>query len=223
MLNAEEQIEVLALVSSTKNLILSEQEKAEVTVKGAADYVTNVDVAVQEFLKRELAERFPDVRMLAEEQVNTGFVKEGKYWILDPIDGTTNLIHDMKLSAVALGYYENGEITFGAVYNPFMDELFHASLGGGAWLNGKRITVAHDRELKDAVIAFGPCPYEKEQYTEENFAVFKKLFLHSADFRRISGAGSVLYRLRARRGVSGAQPEAMGLFRRIDYPDRSGW
>lgn len=41
--------------------------------------------------------------MLAEEQVNTGFVKEGKYWILDPIDGTTNLIHDMKLSAVALG------------------------------------------------------------------------------------------------------------------------
>ena len=56
MLNAEEQIEVLALVSSTKNLILSEQEKAEVTVKGAADYVTNVDVAVQEFLKRELAD-----------------------------------------------------------------------------------------------------------------------------------------------------------------------
>ena len=120
--------------------------------------------------------------------MNTGFVKEGKYWILDPIDGTTNLIHDMKLSAVALGYYENGEITFGAVYNPFMDELFHASLGGGAWLNGKRITVAHDRELKDAVIAFGPCPYEKEQYTEENFAVFKKLFLHSADFRRTGSA-----------------------------------
>lgn len=225
MLNAEEQIEVLALVSSTKNLILSEQEKAEVTVKGAADYVTNVDVAVQEFLKRELAERFPDVRMLAEEQVNTGFMEEGKYWILDPIDGTTNLIHDMKLSAVALGYYENGEITFGAVYNPFMDELFHASLGGRAWLNGKRITVAHDRELKDAVIAFGPCPYEKEQYTEENFAVFKKLIPAFGGLppHRISGAGSVLYRLRARRGVSGAQPEAMGLFRRIDYPDRSGW
>ena len=108
MLNAEEQIEVLALVSSTKNLILSEQEKAEVTVKGAADYVTNVDVAVQEFLKRELAERFPDVRMLAEEQVNTGFMEEGKYWILDPIDGTTNLIHDMKLSAVALAGAQNG-------------------------------------------------------------------------------------------------------------------
>ena len=57
MLNAEEQIEVLALVSSTKNLILSEQEKEKVTVKGAADYVTNVVVAVQEFLKRELAEQ----------------------------------------------------------------------------------------------------------------------------------------------------------------------
>ena len=50
--------------------------------------MTNVDVAVQEFLKRELAERFPDVRMLAEEQVNTGFVKEGKYWILDPVSYT---------------------------------------------------------------------------------------------------------------------------------------
>lgn len=188
MLNAEEQIEVLALVQGTGELIRSEQQKAKVTVKGAADYVTNVDVAVQEYLKRELAKRFPEVRMLAEEQVNTGFVKEGKYWILDPIDGTTNLIHDMKLSAVALGYYENGAITFGVVYNPFMEELFHASAGGGAWLNGSRIKVAKERELKDSVIAFGPCPYEKEKYTEANFALFQRLFLRSADFRRTGSA-----------------------------------
>ena len=169
MLNAEEQIEVLALVSSTKNQILSEQEKAEVTVKGAADYVTNVDVAVQEFLKRELAERFPDVRMLAEEQVNTGFMEEGKYWILDPIDGTTNLIHDMKLSTVALGYYENGEITFGAVYNPFMDELFHASLGGRAW----HVVLCRCRErLCGAKQGHDGCQYDMKIKFHDSFLLF---------------------------------------------------
>ena len=51
------------------------------------------------------------------------------YWILDPIDGTTNLIRDYHLSAVSLGLYENGEITFGVVYNPFTEELFYGAKG----------------------------------------------------------------------------------------------
>lgn len=96
----------------------------KVTEKGAADYVTNVDVAVQNFLKDALAKEFPDIALIAEEKENLGLDPAKSYWILDPIDGTTNLIRDYHLSAVSLGLYENGEITFGVVYNPFTEELF---------------------------------------------------------------------------------------------------
>ena len=119
MISAEEQKKVIALVKQTKELILKEMNNEEVMVKGAANYVTNVDLAVQNFLKEELGKAFPEISLIAEEKENLGLSREKTYWILDPIDGTTNLILDFHMSAVALGLYENGEIVFGIVYNPF--------------------------------------------------------------------------------------------------------
>ena len=129
MISAEEQKQVIALVRQTKDLILKEMKNEEVMVKGAANYVTNVDLAVQNFLKAELGKAFPNIALIAEEKENTGLSEEGTYWILDPIDGTANLILGFRMSAVALGLYEKGEIVFGAVFNPFTDELFHAAKG----------------------------------------------------------------------------------------------
>ncbi len=120
----ENQNKVIELVKQTKPLIFQEMTHEKVTEKGAADYVTNVDVAVQNFLKDALAKEFPDIALIAEEKENLGLDPAKSYWILDPIDGTTNLIRDYHLSAVSLGLYENGEITFGVVYNPFTEELF---------------------------------------------------------------------------------------------------
>ena len=99
--------EIIELVHSTKSIIYNKEMAHEVTVKGAADYVTKVDVAVQEYLRKELAARTPDVILLAEEQENNNLDLAKSYWILDPIDGTTNLIHDYRMSAVSLGLYEN--------------------------------------------------------------------------------------------------------------------
>ena len=90
MISAEEQKQVIALVRQTKDLILKEMKNEEVMVKGAANYVTNVDLAVQNFLKAELGKAFPDIALIAEEKENTGLSEEGTYWILDPIDGTAN-------------------------------------------------------------------------------------------------------------------------------------
>ena len=133
--------EIIELVHSTKSIIYNKELAHAVTVKGAADYVTKVDVAIQEYLRKELAARTPDVILLAEEQENNNLDPAKSYWILDPIDGTTNLIHDYRMSAVSLGLYENGQMTFGVVYNPFTEETFHASLGKGAFLNGEPIHV----------------------------------------------------------------------------------
>lgn len=188
MLTQKEQKQVVEIVVETRPLILEEMKRAKVMVKGAADYVTNVDFAVQEHLKRTLEEKFPGIEMIAEEKGgDIERTPEGSYWILDPIDGTTNLIHHYGLSAVALALYEKGEITFGVVYNPFYDELFYGAKGCGAYMNHEPIHVSEISQLKDAVISYGSSPYEKE-YADELFPIFCRIFKKCADFRRSGSA-----------------------------------
>ena len=73
-----------------------------VRAKGAADFVTDVDVAVQGFLARQLAAIAPNVQFMGEEKDNSAIDPARPFWILDPVDGTTNLIHGLRLSAVSL-------------------------------------------------------------------------------------------------------------------------
>lgn len=187
MLDREQMTEVTALVQGTRSLIERELEKAEVTVKGAADYVTNVDFAVQDYLKTELGKRFPQISVIAEEKDGQEQKKSSRYWILDPIDGTTNLIHHYQLSAVSLALYEEGTVTFGVVYNPFTEETFWAGVGCGAYLNDMPISVSSDVSLPDALVSFGSNPYDKRQ-AHRLFALFEKIFLETADFRRTGSA-----------------------------------
>lgn len=178
---------IIELVQSTKSIIFNEEMAHAVTVKGAADYVTKVDVAVQEYLRKGLAGLTPEVILLAEEQENNDLDAGGSYWILDPIDGTTNLIHDYRMSAVSLGLYEHGKMNFGVVYNPFTEETFHAVRGQGAFLNGRPIHVSHREAFDTCVISFGSSPYEKDK-AAMLFPIFQKVFTATADFRRSASA-----------------------------------
>lgn len=179
--------EIIELVHSTKNIIFNEEMAHAVTVKGAADYVTKVDVAVQEYMRKELLRLTPEILLLSEEQENKNLDALRSYWILDPIDGTTNLIHDYHMSAVSLGLYEHGQITFGVVYNPFTEETFHAVRGQGAFLNGSPIHVSHREDFGTCVISLGSSPYEKDK-ADMLFPIFHKVFLKTADFRRSASA-----------------------------------
>lgn len=84
MISAEEQKKVIALVKQTKELILKEMNNEEVMVKGAANYVTNVDLAVQNFLKEELGKAFPEISLIAEEKKTWDFPEKKLtgFWIL---------------------------------------------------------------------------------------------------------------------------------------------
>lgn len=155
-MNKENQSKIIELVRQTKPLIFQEMTHEKVTEKGAADYVTNVDVAVQKYLKEALGNEFPDIALIAEEKEN-------------------------------LGLYENGEITFGVVYNPFTEELFYGAKGEGAYLNGAPIQVSNQPEFKDAVVSFGSSPYEKNR-AKELFPIFYNIFMNCADFRRTGSA-----------------------------------
>ena len=80
------------------------------------------------------------------------------------------------MSAVALGLYEKGEIVFGAVFNPFTDELFHAAKGEGAYLNGNAIHASSTEHFGDAVISYGSTPYTKSE-AKESVSDFHNIFM----------------------------------------------
>ncbi len=178
---------ILSLIRETDAIIFDESSVSDVHEKGAADFVTRVDVGVQQFLREKLTGLYPAIGFISEEQERFLTDPKGSYWILDPIDGTTNLIHHYGMSAVSLGLYEAGEVTFGTVYNPFLGDWFTAVKGQGAWLNGKQIRVSGTGKLDHALVSYGSRPYEKAQ-AHGLFALYEKIFLRCADFRRCGSA-----------------------------------
>ena len=178
---------LIKLVKETQPLLTNEKAAAQVTVKGISDYVTQVDFQVQEFLKERLREEWPEIQCMGEEKDNSEIDFDGAVWILDPVDGTTNLIHDFRNSAVSLGLCDRGEMVCGVVYQPFTDEVFHAQKGKGAFLNRKPIHVSASASMGESLISIGTTPYE-HAYADRNFAIFKKVFLDCQDIRRIGSA-----------------------------------
>lgn len=175
---------IISLVKETKGIITNREMAARVKEKSVADYVTQVDVTVQNFLKEELYKLAPDIQFLGEE---TGLqqMSAENYWILDPMDGTTNLIHDYHHSVVSLALYCRNEIVLGIVYNPYHEELFSAIKGKGSFLNGHPIHVSSAQTLSETIIGIGTA---KRELAKENFARFLKVYEHSQDIRRLGSA-----------------------------------
>lgn len=181
--NRELMDQVIGLVEEVRPLFFDEDLASHIREKGLADFVTEVDMRIQEFIKRGLEKILPQVQFMGEEKDNTEIDFQGDFWILDPVDGTTNLIHDYRQSAVSLALCEKGQVTMGVVYQPYTRELFLALKGKGAWLNGTPIHVSAREKLEESLISIGTTPYRKEM-AEENFKYFQNVFMRCEDIRR---------------------------------------
>lgn len=179
--------QLLDLVRSIKPLFLDHERVTHIQLKGVADFVTQVDVQVQELMRQELKKLYPQVQFMGEEKNNDEIDFAKPLWILDPVDGTTNLIHDLRHSALSLAYCEDGELQLGIIYQPYSDEMFWAMRGQGAWLNGRRICVTEETKLENSLVAFGTSPYRKD-LASKNFALFQQVFECCADVRRLGSA-----------------------------------
>lgn len=179
---------LISLIKQTKTLLEDSDRIAQVTVKGKSDYVTEADFAVQEFLKKELKQRYPSIQFMGEEgdACKIDFTKP--VWILDPVDGTTNLLHHFRMSTVSLALVENGEPVLGIVYQPFTDELFYAVKGKGAYLNESPIQVSQIEAPADSLIIMGPTPYQKERYADMVMRITKRIFVQCQDIRTLGTA-----------------------------------
>ncbi len=166
------------------------EEDGNVQAKpGTTNFVTVYDVAVQNFLIEHFSILLPEAVFFAEEKDNKA--DDALYsplcFIIDPIDGTTNFMHNYRLSTISVALLSCGKVIFGAVYNPFNGEMFHARLGEGAYLNDKPIHVA-DRPLDVAVVAMGTVPYYRSTLGENTFSFARDLYFRGGDLRRLGSA-----------------------------------
>ncbi len=166
--------------------LIADKTVTSITAKvGHANYVTNMDIKVQQFLVNELKPLIPNAVFILEEQDIQPV--PGEYtWVIDPIDGTQNFINDFRHSAISVALYQKSEGILGAVFNPFLEELFFGIRDGGAYLNEKPIKVS-TRPFNQAIVALGTAPYYSA-LADKTFDIAKKLFKECADFRRSGSA-----------------------------------
>ena len=131
----------------------------EIRQKQPNDFVTQVDLASEQVIVATLLDAFPDHGVRSEESAQPhGAVGADHVWIVDPLDGTANFIHGYPAYAVSIALSVRGRIEHGVVLDAVNGDLFHASLGRGAWCNGQRLQVAARRDLNGALLGTS-CPY----------------------------------------------------------------
>ena len=142
----------------------------EIDMKGDKDLVTEVDRESERLIVTHLLCAFPTHNIVAEE----GEYPQGDSscrWIIDPVDGTTNYAHGFPWFCVSIGLEVGNEIVAGVIYNPVQNELFTATCGGGAFLNGRRMHVSKRSPLRNTLLGTG-FPYDCATDPDNNFAHF---------------------------------------------------
>lgn len=180
--------QITAIVRQAGEIILSARDVASQTHEktSAADLVTEYDLAVERFLKEKLPPLAPGAIFFGEEEAENADPSRGWAFIVDPIDGTTNFVRDLRQSAISVALAKDGAVEYGVVYDPYRDEVFSARRGGGAFLNGRPIHVS-GRPLAEGVFGMGTAIYRRE-YLEPTMRLTEQLFRRSCDFRRMGSA-----------------------------------
>jgi len=118
------------------------------------DLVTNIDQETEKFFIEKIKESFPDHKILGEEGFGDKIESlDGVVWIIDPIDGTMNFIHQQRNFAISLAIYCDGVGEIGLIYDVVHDELYHARLGKGAFMNNMPLPKLEQTEVKEAIVA----------------------------------------------------------------------
>jgi myo-inositol-1(or 4)-monophosphatase len=156
--------------------------------KGGIDLVTAFDRRSEEYVRAELARRFPGHAWLGEESggSSSSGVPEHR-WVVDPLDGTTNFAHAYPFYAVSIALEVRGERALGVVYDPLRDECFSAQRGAGAWLNGARISVSRESRMERALAATG-FAYDVHEKPEETLRFFAPFLSRVQGIRRDGSA-----------------------------------
>jgi myo-inositol-1(or 4)-monophosphatase len=157
-----------------------------VRAKSRNDFVTEIDQLAERDIIETIRRTHPDHGFLGEETGRSG--GDEFVWIIDPLDGTTNFMHGFPTFAVSLACEYRGRLEHAVVYDPMRQELFTASRGDGAQLDGRRIRVSKQLELEGALVATG-FPYRANaRWIDEYLAMLKAVMQQTAGIRRPGAA-----------------------------------
>ena len=190
---------LVRLVYDARRIATDKGLRADVSVKGEADFVTAVDTGISAYIKEGLNKIAPGVAFVTEEE--SEHISVGERFVLDPIDGTTNLMRGYNVSSISLGYYADGEVRFGVVFDPFTNKMFFAVKGLGAHFYDTRFGM--DRLTRigvenytadplkvsslphtEAIVEFGAGSTNKA-VAKESFEIAREVFENCMDLRRI--------------------------------------
>ena len=161
--------------------------RLKVDYKGRIDLVTDADRASQECILDMLFRHFPNHEFLAEESERHD-IGDGHYlWVIDPLDGTTNYAHGYRCFAISIALLIDRESTIGLVYDPWGDEMFTATRGHGAFVNGGQISVSDESDLEKSLLVTG-FPYDIREGNITNLGLFNHLILRAQAIRRDGSA-----------------------------------
>lgn len=156
-----------------------------VTSKRSGDFVSQADLASENYLKEVLLAANPSDGWLGEE---TGASESSsRRWIVDPLDGTTNFLRGLPHWAVSISLEVDGVLTVGVVHDPVNKETYSAELGGGAFLNGNPISVSGNTDFSSALFATG-IPFGTLPHIDSHAAQIGAIAPHCAGIRRIGAA-----------------------------------
>jgi myo-inositol-1(or 4)-monophosphatase len=165
-----------------------EVENLQVSRKGPADFVSTADHQAERTISEELRHARPGWGLLLEEGKEIPSEdSQGRRWIVDPLDGTTNFLHGLPHFAISIAFEERGRVVAGTVYDPVRDELFWAERGQGTYLNDSRLRVSGRSQLSESLIATG-APFmgrgDHEKFAEQ----MKRVMGATAGIRRFGAA-----------------------------------
>tara|TARA_Y100001970_G_scaffold169620_1_gene207367 strand:+ start:5056 stop:5790 length:735 start_codon:yes stop_codon:yes gene_type:complete len=144
-------IMIKACEKASKVLIrdFGEVENLQVSKKGPMDFVTNADKKVEKILINELSKK--KYSIICEESGTKIKLDKQNFWIIDPIDGTTNFLHGIPHFCISIALASDDEIICGVIFDPIKNELFYAEKNGGAFFNNQRIRVSKKNSLNDCL------------------------------------------------------------------------
>ena len=146
---------IKAAEKASKSLIrdFGEVEKLQVSKKGPFDFVTKTDKKVEKILIDELSKSKKNYSFISEETGKINNKDRENYWIIDPIDGTTNFLHGIPHFAICIAHIYKDEIISGLIFDPIKDEMFFAEKNTGAFLNNLRLRVSNKNSIEDCLFS----------------------------------------------------------------------
>lgn len=164
----------------------NKRHKLTVEKKGHKDFVSSADLAAEAAIIEVIHKHYPDHAIHAEESGIQG--ESDHVWIIDPLDGTTNYLHGFPVFAISIGLQINGRLEHAVVYDPMREELFTASKGEGAQLDGHKIRVSGNKDLDRSLIGTGFPVRQVDSKMEPYLAMLGKVVKNTSGVRRPGAA-----------------------------------